>query len=78
MLNKGPIKRKAPKEKGQRKKKKHSLRPENTDFDKDKLPEKVNTVRDGERVSKTLNKIQIKIRVKKVKPHLGLTNKLTK
>lgn len=71
-------KRKGPQEKGQCGKKRHSLRPENIDFDKDELLEKANTVRDRERVSKTLNKIQIKIRVKKVKPHLGLTNKLIK
>ena len=46
-------KRKRQEEEGQRKKKRHSPRPEDLDFDKDGLLEKVNTMRDGERVSKT-------------------------
>ena len=47
-------KRKRQEEEGQCKKKRHSPRPEDIDFDKDGLLEKVNTMRDGERVSKTL------------------------
>jgi len=46
-------KRKRQEEDGQRKKKRHSPRPEDVDFDKDGLLEKVNAMRDGERVSKT-------------------------
>ena len=46
-------KRKQQEDEGQRKKKRHSPRPEDLDFDKDGLLEKVNAMRDGERVSKT-------------------------
>lgn len=62
-------KRKRQEEEGQRKKKRHSPSPEDLDFDKDGLLEKVNTMRDGERVSKTSNKTHIQKRVKNVKPH---------
>ena len=41
-------------EEGQWKKKGHSPQPEDLDFDKDGLLEKVNAMRDGEKVSKTL------------------------
>ena len=54
-------KRKRQEDEGQCKKKRHSPRPEDLDFDKDGLLEKVNAMRDGERVSKTYI-------VKKVKP----------
>lgn len=46
-------KRKRQEEEGQRKKKRHSPRPDDLDFDKDGLLEKVNAMRDGEKVSKT-------------------------
>ena len=46
-------KRKRQEDEGQCKKKRHSPRPEDLDFDKDGLLEKVNAMRDGERVSKT-------------------------
>ena len=39
-------------EQGQRKKKRHSPKPNDLDFDKDGLPEEVNAMKDGERVSK--------------------------
>ena len=53
-------KRKRQEEEGQRKKKRHSPRPEDLDFDKDGLLEKVNAMKDGERVSKIHNKTHIK------------------
>ena len=46
-------KRKRQEEEGQRKKKRHSPRPDDLDFDKDGLLEKVNAMRDGDKVSKT-------------------------
>jgi len=46
-------KRKRQEEEGQRKKKRHSPQPEDLDFGKDGLLEKVNAMRDGEKVSKT-------------------------
>ena len=61
MQNKGPIKGSDREDEGQCKKKRHSPWPEDLDFDKDGLLEKVNAMRDGERVSKTYI-------VKKVKP----------
>lgn len=48
-----PEERKRQEEEGQRKKKRHSPRPDDLDFDKDGLLEKVNAMRDGEKVSKT-------------------------
>lgn len=71
-------KRKRQEEEGQRKKKRHSPSPDDLDFDKDGLLEKVNTMRDGERVSKTSNKTQIQKKGKKCKAALGLTNKQIK
>ena len=47
-------KRKRQEDEGQCQKKRHSPRPEDLDFDKDGLLEKVNTMRDGEKVSKTI------------------------
>ena len=42
-------------EQGQRKKKRHSPRPQDLDFDKDGLLQEVNAMKDGERVSITVN-----------------------
>ena len=45
-------KRSLAEEQGQRKKKRHSPKPDDLDFDKDGLLEEVNAMKDGERVSK--------------------------